>query len=89
MIRHFEVKWFCRSVLTPLRLVFELPKRGQGTQIQNVCLLTREGLLVHSRLLLLNLMGKMYLVIRSPLFPPFPNEGLDTLKLTKLVAWFG
>ena len=49
----------------------------------------RERLLVHPHLLLMNLMGKMYLVIRSPLFPPFPNEGLDTLELTKLVAWLG
>ena len=50
---------------------------------------TNERLLVHPRLLLVNLMYKVYFVIRRLLFPPFPNEGLDTLELTKLVAYLG
>ena len=60
---------------------------GYSIQQQKFCLLTHERLLVHPRLLLLNLMRKMYLVIRSRPFPPFANKSLNTLKLTKLVTW--
>ena len=43
-------------------------------------------LLERPHLLLLNFMRKMYLVIRSPPFPSFPDEGLNALELTKFVS---
>ena len=46
----------------------------------------RRRLSLHPRLLLLNLMRKMYLVLRGVPFPPFPNECLNTLKLPKFVG---
>ena len=51
-----------------------------------VYLSNRRSLSLHPRLLLLNLMRKMYLVLRGMPFPPFPDECLHTLKLPKFVG---
>lgn len=51
-----------------------------------ISLLVRERLLMRAHLLLLYLMRKMYLVIRSPLFLPFANVGLNALKVTEFVS---
>lgn len=53
-----------------------------------VCLPTCERLSLRLRLMLLNLVRKMNFVIRSPFLPPFADEGLNAIELTKFICRF-